>query len=224
MALYILSAWPYNESVKLERRDHEGHRKDSVQRCKGLRGNGRRIGSPLLPDRREWHREMWFIKRKCPASAVAAELARIALQLNEDHRAAIGEVAHELSVPVDKVEKEFRHFLVYMVETVVQTVSDECEAGDCLTSTYRKTVSDLALAQGYGVDFWQEQEKRTPIYDAAWQDSRVVNPGVAVSSALASQIRTEDDIGSVSLLSLYGTNLLAPLTQYLRGIRIVGPF
>jgi hypothetical protein len=166
---------------------------------------------------------MRFLKRKCPASAVAAELARIALQLNADHHAAISEVARELSVPIDKVETEFRHFLVYMVETVVQTVSNECEAVDCLTSAYQKTITDLALAQGYGVDFWQEHEKRTPIYDAAWQDSHGVGPGVAMSSALASQIRTEDDMYPASLLSLYGTNLLAPLTQYLRRIRIVPP-
>jgi len=166
---------------------------------------------------------MRFTKRKHSANAVAAELARIALQLSEDHYTAISQVASELSVPVGKVETEFRHFLVYMVETVVQTVSGECEAGDSLVSAYRRAITDSAAGKGYGVGFWQEQERRTPTYNAAWKDPRGVGPGVAMSSALAGQIRTENDIYPVSLLAVYGTNLLTPLTQYLRGIRIVSP-
>ncbi len=164
---------------------------------------------------------MRFMKKKHTASAVAAELARIALQLSEGHLSAIAEVAHELSIPIDKVEIEFRHFLVYMVETVVQTVSDECEAGDCLALAYQKAVSDLALVQGYGTGFWQEQKERTPIYDAAWQDLQGVGPGVAIFSALANQIGVQDDSIAVSSLGLYATNLLGPLAEYLRGICIV---
>ncbi len=166
---------------------------------------------------------MWFLRRKYAAGAVAAELAKIALQLNEDHHAAIDEVARQLAISADRVEKEFRHFLVYMVETVVQTVSEECEAGDCLTSAYQKAITDLAVAQGYGVDFWQEQDKRTPTYDVAWQDLHGISPGAVMASALASQIRAADDVIPVLPLMLYGTNLVAPLIQYLRGIRIVAP-
>lgn len=160
------------------------------------------------------------MRKRHSASAIAAELARIALQLNEDHRTAIDEVAHELSIPTSKVETEFRHFLVYMVETVVQNVGNEGEVADRLMSAYREKIGELALSGGYGVGFWQEQEKRTPIYDLAWQDPHGVGPSVAMV-ALASQIRTQDDTCVVSLLGIYGTKLLAPLTKHLRGIRIV---
>ena len=166
---------------------------------------------------------MRFFRRKRSASIIAQELARVALEIKQEQADDIVEVANDLSIPPDRVETEYRHFMVYMVETVVQNVSSEREVEVYLQTAYQEAITNLAIRKGYGATFWHEQEKRTPVYDAAWQDTRGIGTGVAMAFALARQIGSGNDVYPGALLSPYGMHLLAPLTKYLRKMRIVRP-
>ena len=162
-----------------------------------------------------------LLKRKHPASEVAGELAKLALRVTDDRRQAIDEVSRSLDVPPNCVETEYRCLRVYMVETVVQTSSAECDAGRTFLTAFHDAVAEQARSEGIVTDFWSEQETRTASYDTAYQDPRGVGQGVAMASALAARIRSEDDLLEVTSLWLACSALLVPLIKYLRSIRIV---
>ncbi|MCH8823465.1 MAG: hypothetical protein IH984_08140 [Planctomycetes bacterium] len=162
-----------------------------------------------------------FLNRKYPASEVAKELSKLALLVTDEHRQAINEVARCLNVPPSCVEIEYRCLKVYIVETVVQTISTECAAGQTFLATFHNAVAEKAKSECFVDKFWEEQENRIELYDTAWQDAREVGQGVAMSSALASLIRSENDLLEVTSLWLACSSLLIPLLKYLRSIRIV---
>lgn len=165
---------------------------------------------------------MRFFGTKRSASVIAEELARVALDIKPEHAGMIAEAAADVSIQPDKIQAEYLHFMVYMVETATQNATSNQGAGEYLLNAYREAITVLATRKGYGTDFWHEQAKRIPIYDEAWQDIRGVGPGVAMATALADQIGGDDRLPLLAL-SLYGMNLLAPLTKYLRKLRIVCP-
>ena len=162
-----------------------------------------------------------FLKRKHSSSEVAQELSKMALRIEEEQQNAIDDVSSALAISAQKVVKEYRHFRVYMVESVVHTISSECDAGESFRVAFETSLKILAVDQGLGNNFWAHQQKRTPIYDNAWQDMRGVGVGTAMATAFASQLKSEDDFLEVLPLSLFCTNLLPPLVKYCRKLRIV---
>jgi len=162
-----------------------------------------------------------FLKRKSLSTQVAHELAKMALRIEQEQQDSIDAVSKALAISIQKVISEYRHLRVYMIESVVHTISSECDAGDSFRIDFETSLSSLAVDQGLGNDFWKQQQKRTPVYDNAWQDLRGVGVGTAIATAFASQIKSEDDFLDVLPLSLFCTNLLAPLVKYCRKLRIV---
>ncbi len=81
-----------------------------------------------------------FLKRKHTASEVANELAKLSLGIEDDQLTAIASAANDLEIPCHRVETEYRHLRLYVVETVVQTISDECDVGEALRRAFREAV------------------------------------------------------------------------------------
>jgi len=163
-----------------------------------------------------------IFERKHTSTQVAHELAKMALRIEQEQQDSIDDVSNALAISAQKVVTEYRHYRVYMVESVVHTISSECDAGDSFRIAFETALSSLAVDQGLGNDFWEQQQKRTPVYDTAWQDPRGVGAGTAMAAAFASQLKSEDDLLEVLSLSLFCSNLLAPLLKYCRKLRIVG--
>ena len=159
-------------------------------------------------------------KKKYSIEEVSHELACLSLSINVELQSMIKEIADSLEISYLKVETEYRHFRVFIVETVIHTIMIEIKNGDSFLSYFYESLSRISHEKGLGIDFCKKQKKRTNVYDLAWNDTRNIGPGVAMASALASLIRSEDDILEILPLSLNGTNLLVPLLKYLRKIHI----
>ena len=105
-----------------------------------------------------------------------------------------------------------------MIETVFQTISNECDAGEFVLIAFQEAVANLANEQGLGVDYWKEYESRIADYNIAWQDS---SAGVAICRTFAKNIKNENLLTEVTSLFFLCSNLLAPTIKYLRKIHIV---
>lgn len=160
-----------------------------------------------------------FWKRKYAASTVARELAKFALHVEEYDRPMIDEVAEALEVSPQRVEAEYRHLRVYTIETVIHTVSEECEAGDALRVCFERQVREVAGDEGLGTDYWPEYQRRVPGYDKAFLLHE--DAAVAMSLEFAKRLKSEDAVLEAIPLWLRCAHLIAPMTRYLRGRRIV---
>jgi hypothetical protein len=162
-----------------------------------------------------------LLKRKHPASAVARELAKAAFCVEGSAREHILKASTELAVSPSCVEAEYLGLRVYILETVVQTISAECEAHESFLSAFHAAIAEQAQNNGISADFWSEQEPRTSAYDIAWQDPKGLGPGMAMASALSARIRSSDAVLTTTPLFLYCSNLAPEFLKCLRSMRIV---
>jgi|GEM_PF-3869234 len=164
---------------------------------------------------------LWFSRRKYPASEVAIELAKLALQVTDAGRQQITNITQSVGVHVRAVEAEYRGLRVYLVETAVQTISAECDTGAAFLVAFHDAIQEQSRAGGIAEDFWAEQGLRTARYDSAWQDPRGVGTDIAVCSALAFAIGVGYDFSEVLPVWSECMWLSIELIKYLRSIRIV---
>ncbi len=71
-----------------------------------------------------------FIEQKYPATELANEFAKFALNIEDERINDITKVSDELDIPYEKVSTEFRFLRLYMIESAFHTISSECEAGE----------------------------------------------------------------------------------------------
>ena len=167
-----------------------------------------------------------FLKRKYAALDVAAELAKLPFRI-EEGRAHLNKVSEETGTPIERVDREYVCLRAYLIETAVQSISEQQQLGDSLLDAFRSLVEERARNNGFSKDFWQEQEERTSLYDEAWADPRGTGAGVAMNTAVAMRILDEQDFRDAAGQSwatmpvwLMGSAHMIELMKFLRSIRI----
>lgn len=170
-----------------------------------------------------------FPKRKYSAADVAKQLARLPFQI-EDDRTHLAKVSEHSGAPIERVEHEYCCLRAYLIETVVQSISDQQQLGDSLLRDFYSGVQEEARNIGFSENFWQEQEDRTSHYDDAWADPRGIGTPVAMNTAVAMRILNEQDWDEAAGQSwttmplwLMGNALMVELLKFIRSIRITSP-